>query len=263
MREKAMELDELLRCPVDWDADTLTEISDWSVLRLDWLFCLDERMPEGGGIPMWPDERDELLEDPNSYELDQLLANLRLRRSDAEQLYETRARRLAGFTFLTPEEQHKHFRGTLPRKDIAPATKRAGGGAKRRPSLFLENHSSEQLKKTFWTWFGDYFDSELADESAGYVVDPASVYRDLIEPDGTLFLTPMGRLWRDFMSRKSLRISMGVLRDVGGCDGRLTSFLCYDVHIEDRTVHCFPVSEVEAKEIMGEGKVLSNDSLDC
>ncbi|MGB7137615.1 MAG: hypothetical protein WBD46_20170 [Acidobacteriaceae bacterium] len=262
--EKAMELHQLMRCPVDWNADTLTEISWSSILHLDWLHCLAERMTEGGDIPVTPEDYDELFEDvADSYELDHLLKNLELRRQDAEELYKARAGRLAGWTFITPQSHGKHFRATLQKKEVANATARAAAGGKRRPSLFWANYSSEQLKGTFWTWFSDYFDSELAYESSNFFLDPMIVYGQLIRPGEELYGTTVGKLWHKFTHLTNLRISMNALGDVGACDGRLTSFLCYDVHIDAKIVHCYPVSEAEAQDIMEGGEVLRNDSLNC
>jgi hypothetical protein len=250
-----------MRCPVDWDAETLTENWEWSILHLDWLHCLREQMAEGTDVPITPDEYDDLFEDnENTYELDHLLINLRLRRPEAVELYMKRGGRLAGLIFMTPAEHGKHFRATMPKVQVAEWSK---GG----PSLFWVNYSSERLKSTFWLWFQMYFDSMLADESSNFFVYPMIVYDRVNEPDNEpnedLYHTPVGRLWQNFLNDTNLRICMNTLQPVGACEGELTSFLCYDIHIDARTVHCYPVSEEEAHRIMEGGEVVGNDSLNC
>ena len=254
---KTIELQQLMQCPVNWDADTLTENWERSILHLDWLHCLAERMTEGSDIPVTPEEYDDLLEDTEvTYELDHLLVNLRLRRPEAVELYMKRAGRLAGLAFMTPAEHGKHFRATVPKEEVAVRSKDG-------PSLFWVNYSSEQLKSTFWVWFQMYFDSALADESSNFFVHPMIVYDRVNEPDEDLYDTPVGRLWQRFLSRTSLRICMNTLLPVGACDGELTSFLCYDIHIDAKTAHCYPVSEAEAQRIMEGGEVVINDWLNC
>jgi hypothetical protein len=256
-----MELERLMRSPVDWDAETLTEKWEWSILHLDWLHCLRQRMAEGTDVPVTPEDYDDLFEDTeNTYELDHLLINLRLRHPEAVKLYRKRGGRLSGLTFLTPAEHGKHFRGTVPREQV---TERSKGG----PSLFWVNYSSEQLKSTFWIWFRMYFDSVLADESGNFFIDPMIVYDRVNEPDNEpnkgLYRTPVGQLWQRFLNDPNLRICMNTLQPVGACDGELTSFLCYDIHIDAKIVHCYPVSEADAKRIMDGGEIVVNDWLNC
>ncbi len=162
-----IELEQLMRCPVDWDAQTQIENWEWSILQLDWLYCLHEQLAEGTDIPVIPEEYEDLFED--AYELEHLLINLRLRRPEAVDLYMKRAGRLAGLTFMTPEAHGKHFRATVAKEDVA---QRSNDG----PSLFWVNYSSDQLKSTFWIWFQTYFDSELAWESNNFFVHPLIVY---------------------------------------------------------------------------------------
>jgi hypothetical protein len=254
---KTVELHQLMRCPVNWEADTLTENWEWSILHLDWLHCLEERIPDGSDIPVTPEEYDDLLGDPkDAYELDHLLINLRLRRPEAVELYMKRAGRLAGLTFMTPAEHGKHFRATVPKDEVAMRSKDG-------PSLFGVTYSSERLKSTFWTWFQMFFDSAVAYESNNFFVSHMIVYNCVNEPDGELYGNPVGKLWQKFLTLTNLRICMDTLRPVGACDGELTSFLCYDIHIDAKTAHCYPVSEAEAQRIMGGGEVVMNDSLNC
>jgi hypothetical protein len=251
---KTIELKRLMQCPVNWDAETLTENWEWSILHLDWLHCLEKRLAEGSDIPVTPEEHDDLLED--TYELDHLLLNLNFCRANAVDLYMKRAGRLAGLTFLTPVEHRKHFRATVRKEEVADWSK---GG----PSLFWMNYSSDQLKSTFWLWFRMYFDSVLAEESENFFVHPMIIYDRVNEPDENLYDVPLGKLWQKFLGLTNLRICMNTLRPVGACEGELTSFLCYDIHIDARTAHCYPVSEAEANRIMEGGEIVINDWLNC
>jgi hypothetical protein len=251
---RTIELEKLMQCPVTWDKETLIEVWEWSILHLDWLRCLDERVAEGSDIPVTPEEYVDLFED--TYELDHLLINLKLRRDDAVELYMKRAGRLAGIIFMTPAEHGKHFRATVPKEDVAERSK---GG----PSLFWTNYSRDDLRSTFWVWFRIYFDSVVAEESSNFFVHPTIAYNWLIDPDERLYGTPVGRLWHKFLSLTNLRICMNTLQPVGACDGELTSFLCYDIHIDAKIAHCYPVSESEADRIMEGGEVLINDWLNC
>lgn len=51
LRGKKLELQRLMQCPVNWNAETLTGNWEWSILHLDWFHCLTERMTEG---PIYP-----------------------------------------------------------------------------------------------------------------------------------------------------------------------------------------------------------------
>lgn len=261
MLDRRIELQQLMECPVNWDAETLEENWEWSTLHLDWLYCLRERVAEGTDVPVTPEDYDELFEDTDdTYELDQLLINLRIRRPEAVELYMKRGGRLSGLTFMTPAEHGKHFRATVPKEQVAERSKDG-------PSLFWVNYSSEQLKSTFWVWFQMYFDSVLVDESSNFFVSPMIVYGQINdsdnEPDKDLYHTPVGKLWQKFLNDTNLRICMNTLQPVGACNGKLSSFLCYDIHIDAKTVHCYPVSEAEAERIMEGGEVVKNDWLNC
>lgn len=261
MLGKQLELDQLMRCPVDWEAETHIENWEWSIVHLDWLHCLSERMAEGTDIPVTPDDYDQLFEDPrDTYELDQLLINLRLRRPEAVDLYGRRAGRLAGLNFMSPADHGKHFRATVSKEEVADQTRYG-------PSLFWVNYHSDLLKSTFWGWFQMFFDSVLWDQSSPFCIDPMIVYGRVNDEDNEsaedLRHTPMGKLWQRFIHDTNLRICMNTLQPVGACDGQLTSFLCYDLHIEAKTVHCYPVSKEEAKRMMQDGEIIGNDALNC
>jgi hypothetical protein len=258
---KRLELEELMRCPVDWEGETHIENWEWSIVHLDWLHCLGECMAEGADVPITPDDYDELFEDAKeTYEIDHLLINLRLRRPEAVDLYRRRAGRLSGLNFMTPAEHGKHFRATVSKKEVAARSKNG-------PSLFWADYRSDLLRSTFWFWFQMFFDSVLWEQSSPFLIAPMIVYGrindDENEPANHLRYTPVGKLWQRFMHDTNLRICMDALQPVGGCDGLLTSFLCYDLHIDAKTVHCYPISGEEAERIMQGGEIIGNDSLNC
>ena len=72
------ELEQLMRCPVNWDRETGIENWEWSLLHLDWLHCLGEQFPEASDVPVTPEDYEGIFED--SYEHDHLLKNLRVYR---------------------------------------------------------------------------------------------------------------------------------------------------------------------------------------
>jgi hypothetical protein len=88
-------------------------------------------------------------------------------------------------------------------------------------------------------------------------------YLVFIDTESDEYKTPEAQLWRRFLSESRVRICMDALKPVGASNGELTSFICYDVNIDSKTVHCFPVSEADAKTIMGDSAVLGNDVLNC
>jgi len=138
-----LELEELMRCPVDWEVETHAENWEWSIVHLDWLHCLGECMAEGADVPITPDDYDELFEDAKeTYEIDRLLINLRLRRPETVDLYRRRAGRLSGLNFMTPAEHGKHFRATFCKEVVAARSKNG-------PSLFWADYRSDLLRSTF------------------------------------------------------------------------------------------------------------------
>lgn len=70
------------------------------------------------------------------------------------------------------------------------------------------------------------------------------------EPDEDLYHAPVGKLWQKFLNDTKLRICMNTLQLMGACNGELSSFLYYEIHVDAKTVHCYQVSEAEAERIM-------------
>jgi hypothetical protein len=237
-------LEELMKCPIDWKLQTLMEDWDWSLMELDWRYCLAEKVHERTDLPFNDFEYSLIEEDPG--ERDHLIEMLELRRPEAKELYLERAGRLNGLRFQSPRENGKHFKPWLKREDIPGATKDG-------PSLFWEDYSGGRLQGAFWTWFRMFFD---------FIPDNWR-YMRLTDPQEDLYQSPVGTIWRRFLNEPSLRIAMDTLQPLGASDGELTHFVCYDIHIGAKTAHCFPVPEAKAKEIMGDASLLINDGLNC
>jgi hypothetical protein len=41
---------------------------------------------------------------------------------------------------------------------------------------------------------------------------------------------------------------------IGACEGEETPFACFDVHIDSKTVHCYPLSRNEALEMIANSR---------
>lgn len=238
------ELEELMRCPVDWSTQFESEAWSWSLPFLDWYHCIVENAVDETEIPSFPHDYEYYQEDPVA--MGRLLMNLKLRRRAAEEMYKKRAQRLYGLRFMTPAEHGKHFGRGLSREDVLSRSKN-------RPSLFWEDYSSARLKQTFWCWFETNFD----------IVTNFAEYEDFVDPESDEYRTPEAQLWRRFLENHSVRICIDTLLPVGASEGELTSFLCYDVNFDTKIVHCFPVRMAEARLIMGEAQVLPIDALNC
>jgi len=87
------------------------------------------------------------------------------------------------------------------------------------------------------------------------------MYGSLTEPEEYFYNTPLGKLWQKFLTIPNLRIAMNTANPIGASEGDPTSFLCYDIHIDARLAHAFPVSEAKAHQIMEDGEVQINDWL--
>jgi hypothetical protein len=147
---------------------------------------------------------------------------------------------------MTPAEHGKHFVAGISKELVAERSKN-------RPSLFWENYSSTRLREVFWCWFSMNFD----------IVTNYHKYLEFMDTESEEYKTPEAKLWRDFLGESRLWICMNTLQPVGASEGELTSFLCYDVNIDSKIAHCYPVPEAEAKRIMGDCGVLIIDTLNC
>lgn len=117
------------------------------------------------------------------------------------------------------------------------------------------------MRTLFWNWFRSYFDRVLCDASGNFFVSPMIMYGSLTEPEEYFYNTPLGKLWQKFLTIPNLRIAMNTANPIGASEGDPTSFLCYDIHIDARLAHAFPVSEAKAHQIMEDGEVQINDWL--
>jgi hypothetical protein len=213
-------------------------------MLLDWRCCLAEMLPEPTDLPLIQFEYLLLDEDPKEHK--HLIEMLELQRPKAEELYKNRAGRLHAFRFQSPGETWKHFKPWIKREDVP-------GETNGKPSLFLEDYSSARLQQSFWTWFSMFFE----------IIPDEFRYMQLTDPHEDLYRSPHGTIWRRFLNDASLRVAMDTLLPLGASGGELTHFVCYDIHIGAKTVHCFPIPEAKAREIMGDAELVINDALNC
>ena len=179
-------------------------------------------------------------------DLEIVVHDLSLRRETTEQMYKKRAGRLVGLTFLTPSEHGKHFVPNLSEAKILERTRD-------RPSLFFKNHSSADLRSAFWQWFFWFFGTISCHEE----------YEEMITPGTKLYGSSRGRHWDRFIRNHELRICMENAKPIGGCEGEQSAFLCFDIHIGSRRIHCYPVTQSEALRILGSDGVELIQSLSC
>jgi hypothetical protein len=238
------ELEELMKCPVNWADLTRGENWFWSLPYLDWIYSIAQHAVDSDDLPYDSDDYRQYDERPEA--LKSLLINLKHRRPLAEKLYETRGGRLHGLRFMAPTERSKHFIAGTSREQIVQRSKNG-------PSLFWENYSSARLQDTFWTWFSMNFD----------IITNYQQYLEFMDSDSREYGSPEAKLWRKFLSQVQLRICMNTLQSIGACEGLSTSFICYELHIDSKIAHCYPVSEAEAAKIMGDCEVLIVDALNC
>jgi len=159
-----------------------------------------------------------------------LVLNLGDRWPLAVELYMKRAGHLSGLHFMTPAEHGKHFVPSIGEDEIIRRSTHW-------PSLFLQDYGSARLQATFWGWLSMYFDA---------IKTPAE-YMMFMDLESTSYESPEAQLWRRFVAS----------------DGESSRFLCYDIHIDSKTVHCYPVTEAEAKRILGDAKILIYDGFNC
>lgn len=242
------QLKELMECPVDWiqiDEDHRW----WSILQLDWYHCLAQYAVDEHDLPFDPDFFEDTWDETEAAinELRSTLVNLELRRPQAEELYLTRrAGQLKGLQFMTASGYGKHYLAGITE---AEAMRRSTNGT----SYFWRDYSGARLQDAFWCWFRMYFD----------IVTDYSQYTEFLDPESDAYKSTQAQKWREFIEGHHLRICMNTVQSIGACDGEFTSYICYDVHIDSKTVHCYPVSEAEARQIMREDEVLNIDGLNC
>jgi hypothetical protein len=239
-------LRQLLACPPTW-YDSSGE--DWvtTILELDWYYSLAQHAIDGDDLPFDPYEFEEYAGDEDSVEREHLKKNLEMRRPEAERTFATRAGRLIGLRFMRPSEQKKHFNASWSHHQVtAESTKGT--------SYLFQDFESERLERTFWEFLHLTF--------MEYLQAPND-YEEFVKPGGTLANIPEAALWHRFLNTESLRICLDTIRPIGATDGVPTSFLCFDIHFGAKLAHIYPVSEQEAKSIMGSCELLRYDGLNC
>jgi hypothetical protein len=238
------EMKKLTACPIDWETETGR--LDWreSVLEFDWqrtlIQCVSQYAVRAEELELNPDLLDILGAEP---EPDIVIENLKPGWKKAEKAYKEQAGRLRSLEFQTPSEYGKHFVAGLDRAKTLSRTRNSD-------SLFFKNYSSAETKNVFWTWFFQFFDPVALPED----------YEDLVTPDTNQYRSPQGRFWKKFLHCHHLRICMEARSLIGACEGEETSFVCFDVHIGSKTVHCFPISRTEALKMMGDDGIIFVDS---
>jgi hypothetical protein len=85
----------------------------------------------------------------------------------------------------------------------------------------------------------------------------------MIKPGTKLYHSSYGQLWDKFIHSHELRFCFENSQPVGACDGNLSSFLCFDIHIASRWGHCYPVTQAEAREIMNGARIELIQALSC
>ena len=241
-------LEQLMACPVDWSPE-FPHDEAWrsSFPYLDWYYCLSQCAVDGDDLPYYPEDFEWFSDPPE--ELQRVIINLDERRPSAVELYMRRAGRLKGLTFLRPTDHGKHFVGDVDLEELKRRTQRG-------PSLFLSNYESDRLEQSFWYWVQMYFEVS----QSRFDLSPPLQYQHFMKPESEQYSTPEARLWRGFLIVPHMRIVLNTIKPVGASSGQMTSFICYDVHLDSKIVHCYPVSEADAKVIMGNGDVFVDDS---
>jgi hypothetical protein len=113
-------LEDLMKCPVNWDDQTGRQNWDWSLMRLDWHETLRNSVAEGADLPFYPEDYTDLYEEPDV--LRSVIINLEFGRPKAIEAYMARAGRLEGLKFMAPAEQSKHFRPWTKKEDVMAQT---------------------------------------------------------------------------------------------------------------------------------------------
>jgi hypothetical protein len=244
---------QLMKCPVDWEKQTGHQGWDESLMELDWFYCLAQHAVDRYELPREPWDWERL--ESNQRALEMLVKSLRekhpqsLRGLRAElsmherslELYKDRAGRLSSLNFTTPSERAtKHFVVGAEQNRVISATE------KKTRSLFFSDYTSDQFRRAFWTWFRNYFEFAVAPGDYDEFVTGKKVCE-----------RERGKLWRRFLEESHLRIAMSTAGDIGASRGKATSFICYDILFDNKHVHCYPVSEAQAKEIMGTATILN------
>ena len=235
-------LEGLLRCPVDWANVTgITEYpSDW--LLFDWYRCLMDTAvsaDEQVAISNMADFGELLIGEAQR----PVIINIEAHMGHTKELYAARSERLSRLTFLSPSHDGKHFKPNLSR-DLA--IDRSRGAA----SLFFVDHTPEEMKSAFCSWFYEYF---------GLCMRFCDFYpRD---KDAYGYSERTFETWRRFEECSQFRIAFNTRTQIGGVNGEVSRHICFDIALDARRLHAYPVSREEAEQIMHEKFVLEVEVL--
>lgn len=222
-------------CPINWEQETRQHWGP-NVLEFDWHYALLRNAVRPEDIVLAPEDDELWRDDPD---LAIIVPTLRDVREKATKMYYSRAGRLRGLHFLKPSEygNGKHF---VPNLSEAKILERTSNG----PSLFFRNYNHDDLRFAFWQWFFAFFD----------VVSSFDDYEEIVQPGTTLYGSPRGRQWDLFLRNPegpAWRICLENSQVVGASKGKLTPFLCFEIHLDNRTVHGYPITQAEASTTMG------------
>lgn len=231
-----LELKYLLQCPVDWVAVTgQPEPHDW--LEFDWYKCIIDHAVSSDDSSLASEmaQYRELLD----RDLDeQVLANLKMRRESVLRSFEARSKRLSELKFLSPSYNGKHFKPGLSDEQTVNRSMKG-------PSLYFEDFSIERISNAFWTWFQQYFDTSISFHSY--------VYRDAGSEN---FPSHEFKIWDRFLQLSQFRVACNCLNVLGVVKGVPTNYVAFDVSMDARIVHCYPVTVAEAETIVSPSYVL-------
>lgn len=233
-------LKELLKCPLDWE--TLTNCPyEESILQADWHYAIGAMVADRDDIPYG----DFAFEDYTDDEIAYAVHALNERQREIKQFYKSKcAYRLYYLDFIAPVQQAaKHSVKKLHESQLLANTKYG------KPSLFLKTIDGNYLRQQFWNWAICYFD-HYADRDS---------YHAMMDPDEETYNEAKGKLWRRFLNAPHTRLSWRFDQPIGASNGALTSFVCYDIHLDTNVAHCFPVPEDEAEKIMGDAPLVTSD----
>jgi hypothetical protein len=226
-----------MKCPADWESETGLKDFDYGPVEHNWYYAFArEAVAEEEGLIC--DIVDDILIDDDDPELPELVKNAEFRRPRVVERYFREGGRLAGLEFITASKFGKHFIAKMGRREII---RRIDQG----PSLFFKDHNENDLQQAFWLWFLDFF----------YFCNSLYEYREILSDD-RLIDHPRYRFWQSFLDDHSIRICFDVNGPVGASAGQETNFICFDVHMDAKRVHAYPVTGAEASKVMGEGNVV-------
>src|SRR5579859_2704682 len=235
---------QLVASPVDWKRETsLSNIGDYTILVANWEKTLRNHVARAQDVACDSELQVLVL---GTSELDRIVQNLKSVRSDAEQMYKKNgAGRLEGLTFMKPSEQKKHL--AHGQSEVEALTRHG------KPSLFVRNFTADEIKTAFWEWFLAFFDCVFS----------VGDYDELLNSNSQLseFNRAQAKLWRCFLEESRVRVCANENSAIGASNGKTTSFVCFDVNIDSKCVHCFPVTQAEAAQIMDYGPILNMATL--